>query len=110
MTLHGVNFAFNSAALNPSAYPKLNQVVTVMKEHPNIKVRIEGYTDDIGTASYNLVLSKRRAESAMNYLISAGVPADRLSAVGYGMKDPVASNKTSAGRAANRRVEFVVVH
>ena len=70
---------------------------------------IEGHTDNKGKASKNMELSDRRARSVLNYLVGKGVASERLDAQGYGDSKPVASNKTSKGRAANRRVEFHIV-
>ena len=83
--------------------------VTVLKNNPKIKVEIEGHTDSIGTAEYNLALSQKRADAVKNHLISEGIGAERLQAVGKGEADPIVSNELKEGRAKNRRVEFVVI-
>ena len=67
-----------------------------LKHHPRVRVEIQGHTDSVGTAAYNLKLSQRRAESVRSYLIMDGVPADQLAAKGYGESQPVASNKDDA--------------
>ena len=75
---------------------------------PDVDVEIVGYTDDIGTADYNLGLALRRAESVRDYMLAHGIDDRRLSVAGRGMTDPLVSNATPEGRAVNRRVEFFV--
>lgn len=105
-----VFFATNKDKILPKSYPVLNAVADALKAEPEIKkIMIEGHTDNVGKASRNMELSDRRARSVMNYLVEHGVSQDRLDAQGYGDSKPVASNKTSKGRAANRRVEFHIV-
>jgi OOP family OmpA-OmpF porin len=109
LSLTGVNFDYNKAVLTSSAKDILEQAVTLLKEtDATIEVRVEGHTDSRGTDQYNMVLSQKRAEAVVAYLIAQGVSANRLVAVGMGEGYPVASNETEAGRAANRRVDFVV--
>lgn len=108
--LIGVNFNFNSAKLRPEAYPVLIYAIQILNNEPDMKVQIQGYTDSIGTAKYNLKLSQRRAETVMNYLISHGISQKRLTAKGFGEADPIASNKTKKGRSANRRIEFKILN
>jgi OOP family OmpA-OmpF porin len=109
IVLEGVTFATNSADISPSSTPVLEQVATGLKSHPGIKVEIQGHTDSTGSASYNMGLSQRRAESVLDYLVKAGVSTDQVTARGYGATMPVESNSTSAGRAKNRRVVMYVV-
>jgi outer membrane protein OmpA-like peptidoglycan-associated protein len=105
-----VFFATGKDTILSKSFPVLNAVADALKAEPEVKkVMIEGHTDNKGKASKNMELSDRRARSVMNYLIGKGVAADRLDAQGYGDSKPVASNKTSNGRAANRRVEFHIV-
>jgi OOP family OmpA-OmpF porin len=106
--LVGVNFEFNSAKLTPESYPILFDAAKTLLSNPELKVEIQGYTDNIGSEQYNKKLSQMRAEAVMKYLIAKGVSADRLTAVGYGESNPIADNKTAEGRAANRRIEFKV--
>jgi outer membrane protein OmpA-like peptidoglycan-associated protein len=108
-TLDGVQFEFDSDKLTESAKVVLNDVVDAMKKYPNVKVDIQGHTDNVGDASYNLDLSLRRAESVKTYLVSKGISAARITTRGYGESKPVASNDTAEGRAQNRRIEFVIV-
>jgi OmpA-OmpF porin, OOP family len=109
LTLEGVNFAFNRADLTAESRPVLDGVAEGLKKHPRVKVEIQGHTDSVGKAAYNLKLSQHRAESVLNYLVTDGVSADQLTAKGYGETQPVASNKTDDGRAKNRRVVMYVL-
>jgi len=84
-------------------------MVDVMKEHSDLNLTIEGHTDNVGKAAYNKKLSQQRADAVKNYMVKkGGVDAGRLKSIGYGQEKPVASNKTKAGRAKNRRVEAAV--
>lgn len=109
VTLKGVTFAFDSARLTASSRSVLEQVAAGLKKHPLLKVEIQGYTDSTGTAAYNLKLSQRRAESVRHFLLAEGVAPGQLRTRGYGLADPVASNRTAAGRALNRRVVMKVL-
>lgn len=106
--LSGVSYGFDSAELNPGGAEILDEVAVRLQENPDVAIVIEGYTDDRGAAEYNQALSQRRAESARDYLVEQGVAAERVSAVGRGEADPVASNDTEEGRAQNRRVVLKV--
>lgn len=109
LSLTGVNFEFDKATLTPEAKDILEEAVTLLKETDDIvEVRVEGHTDSIGSEAYNQELSQRRAESVVDYLTSRGVSGSNLVPVGLGENFPVANNDTDAGRAANRRVDFVV--
>jgi len=79
-----------------------------MAEHATITVAVEGHTDSVGSDAYNQKLSERRAQAAVDYLVSQGVDASRLQPTGYGESKPMASNDTADGRAQNRRVDLVV--
>lgn len=108
--LVGVNFDFNSARLTQESYPILFHAVQVLLQNPDMKVEIQGYTDNIGPESYNVKLSERRAKTVKNYLVARGVAASRLTVKGYGSKNPIGDNKTATGRAMNRRIEFKVLN
>ena len=108
MVLQDVNFKFDSAKLRPQAFPKLDQAAADLKGQNYPHVQVDGYTDNIGPAAYNLKLSERRAQSVRKYLIGKGVPADTLTTKGYGKTHFVATNKTKEGRLENRRVELHV--
>ena len=104
-----LEFAFDSAKLSPNDIARLDEVVTALKNDSagTIGGVINGHTDSVGTESYNLGLSKRRAEAVASHLQSQGVNVDgRFSINGYGESQPVASNDTAEGRAQNRRVEI----
>lgn len=106
ITLNGVNFDTNASSLQASAYPILVSNVAVLKMNPYVNVEIAGYTDAQGSEVYNQLLSEARAKTVYNYFVSQGVSADRLSYKGYGEMNPVDSNDTVSGRAANRRIEL----
>ncbi len=103
-----IHFETGRATILEDSYSLLNEIAQVLNDNPDINVRIEGYTDNVGSPSYNLRLSKLRAEHVMKYLIRDGISPDRLTAKGFGMMNPIASNDTAAGRAKNRRVEFTI--
>jgi outer membrane protein OmpA-like peptidoglycan-associated protein len=102
-----INFELNSARITGArSFEILDAVATVLRMYGTISIRIEGHTDSQGSSSYNLQLSQDRADSVREYLISAGVGRERMTAVGFGEETPIADNSSSSGRAANRRVEF----
>ncbi len=107
--LKGVNFEYNSSRLTPRARAILEEVAAELKNYPNVKVQVEAHTDSKGSSGYNLWLSKARAQSVIDFLVSRGISARRLIPIGFGETKPIASNKTDAGRALNRRVEFKVL-
>ncbi len=106
-----INFASNKSTIKKSSFPLLAVVAKLMSLHPEItKVRVEGHTDNRGSAKHNLKLSQERADSVRAHLVSvAGIEPGRLEAQGFGLTKPIATNKTSKGRAANRRSEFIIV-
>jgi len=106
--LVGVNFANNSSKLTCESYPILFDAAKTLLKNPDLKVEIQGYCDINASVDYNKKLSQRRAETVKDYLVSKGVAASRLTAVGYGKTDYVADNKSAEGRAENRRVEFKI--
>ena len=106
IVLRGVNFAFDSAEIDPSSSVVLDAAADQLKECQNVAVRVEGHTDSVGSETYNQGLSERRAEGVQSHLISRGVAASRLTAIGFGESQPVASNDSEEGRALNRRVEL----
>ena len=103
-----VTFDFDSASLRSEFYDVLASVALVLDEYEKTVLIIDGHTDSTGPRSYNMELSRRRAESVGDYLISQGVERVRLATYGYGPEYPVASNDTEAGREANRRVELTL--
>lgn len=108
VTFGDVLFDFNKAELKSSALPNVTQLARFLQENPERQVIVEGYTDSVGSASYNQGLSERRAESVRRALIRAGVEPTRIVAQGYGKEYPVADNSTDSGRAQNRRVEVTI--
>jgi len=104
-----VKFATGKYAVLSASYKLLDEVAQVLKDQPQMKVRVEGHTDNKGTEQANLRLSQRRADSVKAYLVKRGIDGKRLDAKGYGPTKPVASNKTEKGRTQNRRTEFVIV-
>jgi outer membrane protein OmpA-like peptidoglycan-associated protein len=108
MTLGDVLFDTGRSELKPGAARKLDQLVQFLMEHPERRVQIDGFTDSVGTDSYNEELSQRRADSVKAALLSRGVDASRVSTEGYGKAYPVANNSDSGGRQLNRRVEVVI--
>ncbi|CAE6961406.1 Belongs to the ompA family [Vibrio sp. B1ASS3] len=101
-------FEFDSATLTDSVSERLDNFVNFLNEYPQAQVEITGYTDSSGPAAYNQKLSERRAQSVADYLIAAGIDADRFTVKGMGEENPVADNSTHEGREKNRRVEVVV--
>jgi len=106
LVLRDVNFEFDSATLTMGAEQILDDVADKLRANSNVRVRIEGHTDSMGSEAYNQDLSQARADSVADYLMRQGVDAERMRTVGYGESQPVASNDTDAGRAENRRVEL----
>ncbi|HET6612514.1 MAG TPA: OmpA family protein, partial [Kofleriaceae bacterium] len=104
-----VLFKTGSAEIQPKSAPLLDQIAVALKGSPDVgRVRIEGHTDDIGDEALNKSLSEERAASVRDALVERGVSEDRIEVRGYGESHPVAPNTTRAGRAKNRRVEFVI--
>jgi len=106
VTLKGTNFDFDSAKLRPAADGKLKEVAEFAATYQDAKLDVSGHTDSTGSDAYNQKLSERRANAVKADLVKRGVASDRIVTEGYGEAKPVASNKTKAGRAENRRVEI----
>jgi len=106
LVLREVTFAPGSATLTPRARSSLRSTASALLAAPAVRFEVAGYTDDTGSRTVNERLSLERAQSVREFLVAAGVPADRLTAQGYGPADPAASNATAEGRALNRRVEL----
>lgn len=105
---NAVRFDFNKSTLTPQAKANLDKLVKVFTDYPDTDIVIYGYTDNKGSAEYNLKLSQERANSVKSYLTKKGLAASRFSTMGMGMADPIESNDTDAGRSKNRRVEFAI--
>jgi outer membrane protein OmpA-like peptidoglycan-associated protein len=104
-----MHFDFNKADIKKEYIPLLKEVAKVLKENPNINLRIEGYTDDIGTKAYNQKLALRRAIAVKNFLVKEGIQPERIQVVGFGKERYIAENTTPIGRLTNRRAEFIVI-
>jgi len=101
-----LDFAFNKATIKESSYASLDKLADILTAHASLGLTLKGYTDNVGKASTNLKLSRERANAVKDYLVKKGIADTRISSKGFGRAHPVASNKTNAGRAKNRRVEF----
>ncbi len=108
VNLSDVLFDFNKYTLKPDAREKLAKVSGILLAYPDLKLQVEGYTDNIGSEEYNQKLSEERANGVRDYLVSQSVPDENVSARGFGKTHFIADNSTNAGRAQNRRVELVV--
>ncbi|MBX2892397.1 MAG: OmpA family protein [Saprospiraceae bacterium] len=104
--VRAVQFETAQATLLPESLPVLDEIASLMQRYPAYSLRIEGHTDDVGDDKMNLDLSKRRAKTCYDYLVSKGVSAGRMSHDGFGETRPIATNSTPEGREQNRRVEF----
>lgn len=107
--LKNIFFDTNESKLKPSSLSELDKVVLLMNENPNLKIQINGYTDDVGKPNDNLALSTARAVSVINYLLQKGIQKERLTFKGFGETNPIADNKTEEGKAKNRRTELSVI-
>jgi outer membrane protein OmpA-like peptidoglycan-associated protein len=108
LTLGDVLFDTGKAQLNPGSSRKLDQLAQFLADHPERRVQIDGFTDSIGTDSYNQDLSQRRADAVKSSLMTRGIDSSRIGSQGYGKDFPVANNTDSGGRQLNRRVEVVI--
>jgi outer membrane protein OmpA-like peptidoglycan-associated protein len=108
LTLGDVLFDTGRSELNPGAATKMDQLAQFLSEHPDRRVEVDGFTDNVGSEAYNDDLSQRRANSVKSALVTRGVDPSRINTQGYGKANPVASNTDSGGRQLNRRVEVVI--
>jgi outer membrane protein OmpA-like peptidoglycan-associated protein len=108
LTLGDVLFDTGKAQLNPGSGRKLDQLAQFLNEHPERRVQIDGFTDSVGTDSYNQGLSQDRADAVKSALVTRGIDSTRIGSQGYGKGFPVADNADSGGRQLNRRVEVVI--
>jgi outer membrane protein OmpA-like peptidoglycan-associated protein len=102
-----INFDTGKSIIRDESKPIIEQIVQMMKSNPDLKIGVEGHTDNVGTPASNKTLSEARAKSVVSAIVSQGIAADRLSPSGYGQDKPIADNNTEEGRAKNRRVELV---
>jgi len=107
--LDDCNFEFGQATLQPTSYAVLDELVNYLNRKEDEKIEIGGHTDNVGKAASNLKLSEDRANTVRAYLLTKGIDPDRVTARGYGMTEPIESNKTEEGRAKNRRTEVKIL-
>ncbi len=108
--MQGIQFETGKDVILPKSFPILDDIAQVMFDNPTFRLTINGHTDNVGKDEANQLLSERRAASVRRYLIGKGVAEDRMTSNGFGASIPIADNKTKAGRAQNRRVEFLVTY
>jgi len=108
VSMSDVLFDFNQATLKPGAKLRLAKVSGIILAYPDLKLEIDGFTDNKGTPQYNMTLSDKRAKAVRDFLVGQGVGTDAVTTKGFGESNPVATNATAAGRQQNRRVELVV--
>ncbi len=106
----GINFANGKADLLPTSNVVLDEIVKLLVGYPDVKIEVQGHTDNVGERNANIDLSKARADSVRKYLLGKGIAETRITAVGYGPDKPIADNKNPAGKAKNRRVELHLVN
>jgi len=112
IALLNVQFDVNKAEIKSASMPAVENVYGLMKSYPSIRIELRGHTDSTnstGDPDYNIKLSQRRADAVKEALVKRGIAADRIRAIGYGERQPIADNRTEEGRAMNRRTEFVIV-
>ncbi len=108
LAVYRFNFAFDSAKIDKKYYPNIEKLAKTLQKFPNMKIEIQGYTDNIGKASYNQKLSLRRANALKDILVKKfHISSSRIKTVGYGEKKPIDSNSTKEGRAKNRRISVI---
>ncbi len=103
-----ITFATDQDAISPAFFPTLNSVAVVLRKFNRTLIDVNGHTDSTGSLAHNQDLSQRRAYSVANYLGDQGIDQRRVSAMGFGPSQPIASNTSAAGRAQNRRVEITI--
>lgn len=107
--LRNIQFELNSFYLMDESYAELDEVVKLLETNPNLKIEISAHTDDLGTDAYNNKLSQKRGDAAAKYIIRQGISPERITAKGYGKRQPLVENNSDENRAINRRVEFKVL-
>jgi outer membrane protein OmpA-like peptidoglycan-associated protein len=109
IVLKNIQFESGRYELLPESFIELDKLLSILSENPKLKVQIVGHTDNIGSENDNLVLSTQRAKIVLDYLMSKGIAAQRLSSKGLGAQQPVTDNQTEEGRAMNRRTEMIIL-
>jgi outer membrane protein OmpA-like peptidoglycan-associated protein len=107
--LEDCNFETGKADLKEESFKVIDELVAYLNRKDDERIELGGHTDNVGNAKSNQVLSEARANTVRNYLISKGIDPGRVTAKGYGMSKPIASNKTAAGKAQNRRTEVTIL-
>ena len=103
-----MTFDFNSAKVMPGLYTEIDRVSSVMQRYPQTLIRVEGHTDSIGTETYNMDLSRKRAQAVSDLLVQRSISSQRVNIMAFGESNPIASNNTETGRQMNRRVEIKI--
>ena len=103
-----LNFEINKSKILESSFPSLNDLATYLNSNTNLKLALEGHTDNVGSETSNQTLSENRAKSVKDYLVSKGVAESRITHKGFGESKPIADNLTEEGKKQNRRVEFII--
>tara|TARA_B100001250_G_scaffold40975_1_gene32453 strand:- start:37865 stop:39958 length:2094 start_codon:yes stop_codon:yes gene_type:complete len=109
ITLNNVFFNTGKWDVKMDSYAELDRLIELLNDIPSLKIEISGHTDNVGSKSFNELLSQKRADSVVKYLTQKGIAINRLNSKGYGQSVPVASNESSEGRASNRRTEFKIL-
>lgn len=109
IVLRNINFIFNTAAFTEESYPGLERLFRLMQAHPDLQIKINGYTDNLGSRKYNLRLSELRAEAVKDFLVTGGIDPGRITCEGFGFDQPIRPNDSEKNRQLNRRVEFVII-
>jgi OmpA-OmpF porin, OOP family len=102
-------FDFDKATLKKESIPELERVANFLRKNKNIKIMLEGHTDDVGAADYNEKLSSNRATAVKDYLTKQEIDASRINTIGFGLRRPLINEKTDEARATNRRVEMKIL-
>ena len=109
VAVYGIHFETGKAAIQPDSEDTLKQLAALLQQNPTLKLRVEGHTDNQGSPAANQLLSEKRAQAVVAWLVAHGADAAQLKAQGLGQTKPVADNSTEDGRAKNRRVELVKI-
>ncbi len=109
VVLRNVNFVFNSTEFIEGSYPELDRLLRFLEKNAGVRIKINGYADNIGSRGYNLRLSQKRSEAVREYLVLEGIASDRIECEGFGFEKPIRENDSEENRQLNRRVEFVVL-
>jgi len=107
--LKNLHFGFADATLLEESYPELNKLLSFLQENSDLKISVEGHTDNVGKHEFNLELSKKRSKTVAEFLTQKGISGKRISSKGNGDLYPIASNQTDTGRKQNRRVEIKII-